>query len=206
MSLQEAFDNFMNTDFESAVENATEISWSGRNKSLLLELLPDGHYNLMYSGSVGNHYRSKGLLLTVPYLEDDEWDDDPSMRLHDNAEEGIRLNFEAAIDLLKESKKLDMFLEPGDIDITIPTDSGTVKYSVIKISEARNRDGSNPSPLNEPGYVVEGIFTPNDSNKRPNITNYWHIKTVVHWQEHISRVHGIRRTDNAEIAKIGICG
>lgn len=92
MSIQKAFDDFLATEFESAVDRATQASWGGN--SVFVELFPDGIYRVL--NSVGNLYDSPGLLLKVPALRDDEWDEDPNIRYYDDAREHLAESYTEA--------------------------------------------------------------------------------------------------------------
>lgn len=95
MSIQNAFDNFMSTDFEAAVDSSTKASWSGSGYSV--ELFEDGTYRVLWNNQIGNRYESPGLVLGVPSLNDEEWDDDPSIRFYDNAEQAMRDKYAEAL-------------------------------------------------------------------------------------------------------------
>jgi hypothetical protein len=88
MTIQQAFDNFMSSDFEATVDSSTAASWGGG--AYVVELFEDGAYRTMDKGSVGNLYDSPGLILTVPHLNEEEWDDDSNTHFYDNAEDKIR--------------------------------------------------------------------------------------------------------------------
>jgi hypothetical protein len=92
---QQAFDNFMSSAFEAAVDSSTTASWGGG--AYAVELFEDGTYRTMHKGSLGNLYDTDGLLLTIPSLSDEDWDDDPSIRHYGNAEDEIREWFEDAM-------------------------------------------------------------------------------------------------------------
>lgn len=92
MSVIDAFESFMNNDFESACDSATKASWGGSGYSV--ELFDDGHYRVLWDNQIGNLYDSPGMILGISELGDDEWDDDPSMRFYDNAEEEMREKFQ----------------------------------------------------------------------------------------------------------------
>lgn len=92
MSVQSAFDSFMSHDFESAVDSSTKASWAGSGYSV--ELFDEGNYQVLWNQQIGNLYDSPGLILSIPALGDEEWDEDPSIRFYDNAEEDIRESFE----------------------------------------------------------------------------------------------------------------
>lgn len=88
MSVKSAFESFMTNDFQSAVDSSTKASWGGGGYSV--ELFDDGTYRVLWDNQIGNLYDSPGLILSVPSLEDEDWDEDPSIRFYDNAEEAIR--------------------------------------------------------------------------------------------------------------------
>lgn len=92
MSIQQAFDSFMAVSFESAVDSSTKASWGGSNYSV--ELFDDGTHRVLWDNQIGNIYDSPGLILPVPSLGDEEWDDDPNNRFYDNAEQGLRDSFQ----------------------------------------------------------------------------------------------------------------
>lgn len=96
MGFQQAFDNFMNKEFEFAVDSATEASWGGSGYSV--ELFEDGYYCILWDGEIGNLYESPGIILGVPPLTDEEWDDDPTLRFYGNAEEAMQNSFEEAME------------------------------------------------------------------------------------------------------------
>jgi hypothetical protein len=87
---QESFDNFMAGGFESAVESSTRAGWSGAGNFYYVELFRDGSYSVHWSCNVGNLYDSPGLMLAVPQLGQEDWDDDPDLRYYDNAEQEMR--------------------------------------------------------------------------------------------------------------------
>ena len=70
--IQDAFEAFMAEQFEEGVILSTKASWRGDEYSV--ELFPDGAYRLLWN--VGSLYDSPGLILGIPPLGDDEWDDD----------------------------------------------------------------------------------------------------------------------------------
>jgi hypothetical protein len=91
MSIQQAFESFMSEGFEDAVDSSTKASWGGSGYSV--ELFPTGSYRVLWNDSIGNLYDSPGVILPVPSLGDEEWDDDPAIRLYDGAEESMRDTF-----------------------------------------------------------------------------------------------------------------
>jgi hypothetical protein len=92
MSIQQAFNSFMEKDFQSAVDSSTKASWGGSGYSV--ELFDDGTYRVLWDGQIGNLYDSPGLILPVPALGNDEWDEDPNIRFYDNAEEEAQDSFQ----------------------------------------------------------------------------------------------------------------
>lgn len=91
MSVRQAFDSFMEKDFQSAVDSSTKASWGGSGYSV--ELFDDGTYRVLWNNNIGNLYDSPGMILGIPSLGDEEWDEDPSIRYYDDAEEAIRESF-----------------------------------------------------------------------------------------------------------------
>lgn len=92
MSIKSAFDNFMQSgEFESAVDSSTKASWGGGYYAV--ELFDDGDYQVLASIQIGNLYDTPGLIVRVPALSDEEWDDDPDVRFYENAKEIIKNDF-----------------------------------------------------------------------------------------------------------------
>jgi len=98
MSIQQAFEDFMAESFQSAVDSSTQASWGGSGYSV--ELFHGGSYRVLWNGEIGNRYDSPGIILSVPTLGDEEWDDDPAVRFYDNAEEEMRDTFQERADSL----------------------------------------------------------------------------------------------------------
>lgn len=96
MSLKEAFESFMSTDFESACDSSTQASWGGSGYSV--ELFEDETYRVLWDNEIGNLYDSSGLILSIPPLSSDEWDEDPLIRFYDNAAEEMREKFAQALE------------------------------------------------------------------------------------------------------------
>lgn len=90
--IKNAFESFLRTDFKSAADSATKASWGGNGYSV--ELFNTGTYRVLPDGSIGNLYYSPGLVLGVPALTDDEWDEDPDIRYYEGAEEEMREKFQ----------------------------------------------------------------------------------------------------------------
>lgn len=91
MSIKQAFNSFMDESFESAVDSSTKASWGGSGYSV--ELFDDGTYRVLWDNQIGNRYDSPGLILSIPTLDSEEWDDDPSIRFYGNVEQEIRDSF-----------------------------------------------------------------------------------------------------------------
>ena len=96
MSIQQAFEAFMQNDFESAVDSSTQSLWGGNGSDFgySVELFGDGTYRVLPNSDIGNLYESPGVIVNIPGLSDDEWDDDPSIRYYDRAEEAIKDYFD----------------------------------------------------------------------------------------------------------------
>lgn len=98
MSHQTAFESFMSESFESACDSSTEASWGGGGYSV--ELFEDGHYRVLCDNQIGNKYKSTGLILAVPAIDSEEWDEYKSSCFYDNASKEMRDTFDqAAADL-----------------------------------------------------------------------------------------------------------
>lgn len=92
--IERTFNLFMTEVFEAAVISSTRASWDGR--WYCVELFPDKSYRVLWSGLIGNQYDSQGVILNIPSLDDDDWNDDEDSNQHffHNAEEEMRLRFE----------------------------------------------------------------------------------------------------------------
>jgi hypothetical protein len=89
----EAFEKFMEEDFWAAADSATKASWDGSGYSL--ELFPDGTYRVIWDNHLSDVYESPGLIISIPPLSDEDWDEDPSLCFYENAERKIRDKFQA---------------------------------------------------------------------------------------------------------------
>lgn len=58
-------------DFPEAVASSTRASWGGGSYDV--ELFPDGHWRVLWSGQIGNRYQSPGMIFNVPTAP--EWGD-----------------------------------------------------------------------------------------------------------------------------------
>jgi hypothetical protein len=99
MTIQAAFDEFMANDFEPAVDSATKASWAGSGYSV--EFFDKGNYRVLWNQQIGNSYDSPGLILGIPILNNDEWDEDPLIRFYENAREEFN-------DLFAENKAANL--------------------------------------------------------------------------------------------------
>ena len=96
MSLLQAFENFTNSaEYHVAFDSATKASWSGPGYSV--ELFPDGTFRVLSDNDIGKFYYTPGLILSIPTLTDEEWDDDPDLRFYDNAEKELEENFKYSV-------------------------------------------------------------------------------------------------------------
>lgn len=100
MTFQESFNAFMQSSFEEAVVSSTKASWAGDGYSV--ELFETGEFRVLWNKQIGNLYESPGIILPVPVLGDEDWDEDPSIRFFDNAEEEMRNIFQQAIADIKQ--------------------------------------------------------------------------------------------------------
>lgn len=98
------FESFMEISFQSACDQSTTASWSGSGCSV--ELFPNGEYRVLWDNQIGNRYNSPGIILPVPALGDDEWDDDPDIRFYENAEEAMRDIFSQAMQDLEDYQRV----------------------------------------------------------------------------------------------------
>lgn len=96
--IKQAFENFMSNEQEvhKAIDSSTSAGLSGSGYSI--ELFDDGHYRILWDNHIGNLYKSPGMILSIPEISSDDWDDDPVVRYYENAIEILRQNFEYMID------------------------------------------------------------------------------------------------------------
>lgn len=81
-NFHEAFDKFMaSPDLEKAILSSTKASWGGSGYTL--ELFQDGTYRVLWDNSIGNLYRSPGILIAIPPLTDDEYGQEDEDGNHD---------------------------------------------------------------------------------------------------------------------------
>lgn len=104
MKFQQAFDKFMTEEFESAVDSSTKASWGGSGYSV--ELFEDGTYRVLWDNQIGNLYDSPGIILGIPTLDEEEWNEDEDLRFYDNAEEYMRDVFKEEVKGFQASQSL----------------------------------------------------------------------------------------------------
>lgn len=94
VSVIDAFASFVSNPvvLEGAIYSSTIASFGGGSYSV--ELFEGGDYRVLPSDSIGNLYESEGLIIELPTLTDDEWDDDPRVAFYDNAVESLRAQFQ----------------------------------------------------------------------------------------------------------------
>jgi len=77
MSIRQAFELFINEDngatFEQAVRDSTSAGFGGSGYSV--ELFEDGTFRVLWENQIGNLYRSPGLILGVPQLDQEAVND-----------------------------------------------------------------------------------------------------------------------------------
>ena len=82
------------SDIEADLISATKAGFSGSGYSL--ELLPSGDNRVLWDNNIGNLYSSPGLIISLPQINDDDWDEDDSF--FDNAIEALDIKIEEAIE------------------------------------------------------------------------------------------------------------
>lgn len=69
--MRQALNTFLKSDdLLEAIESSTRAGW-GRS-SYSVELFPDGHYRVIYTGKIGSLYQTPGVILVVPGLSGSE--------------------------------------------------------------------------------------------------------------------------------------
>ena len=91
MSVKRAFQSFLDNDFEKACISSTKAGWSGSGYSV--EFFDDGTYRVLWDSNIGNMYDSPGLILNIPQLSDEEYDEENEEYFFDNCRELIEENF-----------------------------------------------------------------------------------------------------------------
>lgn len=86
MSVKDAFENFIADEeaVKKAIDSSTKASWDGISY-YVVELFDDGTRRVLWSNQIGNLYDSPGMILPIPALSSEEWDDDPTICYYDNA-------------------------------------------------------------------------------------------------------------------------
>lgn len=103
MTIQQAFDCFLSDSFEAAADSATKASWNGGGYSV--ELFADGTYRVAWNNDIGNLYDSDGVIIPIPPLSDEEWDEDPNCRFYDTSRQRIEEAFQAWLWTVEKEKE-----------------------------------------------------------------------------------------------------
>lgn len=70
--LEQTLEAFLKSDdFSEAMEKSTRASWGGSGYSI--ELFEDGTWRVLWDNEIGNLYSSPGVILDIPALEDNDW-------------------------------------------------------------------------------------------------------------------------------------
>lgn len=94
-----AYKNFL-SEAELAIDKATSASYAGSGYNV--ELFENGTYRVLWNNHIGNLYVSKGIIISIPTLRDDEMaimDEEGNeicSAFYDNALEELERNFEYA--------------------------------------------------------------------------------------------------------------
>lgn len=96
-----AFNSFMADEksVEEAIMSSTTAGYGGSGYSL--ELFDDGTFRTLANNQIGNLYNSRGIIVSIPKLEDDEYSDDTDP-YYDNAIDALREAYDYAIDEIEE--------------------------------------------------------------------------------------------------------
>jgi hypothetical protein len=95
--IKQAFENFMSDDVQvkEAIMSSTTAGFGGSGYTL--ELFDDGTFRVLWNGQIGNLHNSRGIMIGIPKLGDDDMADDPMDNYYDNAIEALRESGEYAI-------------------------------------------------------------------------------------------------------------
>jgi hypothetical protein len=97
--VRKAYANYKKQDYKAIEEDiisATKAGFGGSGYSV--EFFPNGQYRTLWDGNIGNLYETPGVIVGLPQLGDDEWDDsDPSSSFFDNALEELDSKVEELI-------------------------------------------------------------------------------------------------------------
>jgi len=104
--IQKAYDELMScSELEEWCDRATRADWGGRK--VYAELFPDSSYRFLLDSELGNLYVSPGIIIQIPYLDDSEWDEDPSLRYYDGCYEVLQDWYEKAMSDLMDQLKIN---------------------------------------------------------------------------------------------------
>jgi hypothetical protein len=87
-----AYTAFVREYAEEAIKESTRLSWGGGYA--VVELFDDGTYRCMPTDTVGNKYESPGVIIPIPILTEEEWEE---------GEDGEEPFFEKAMEELSEN-------------------------------------------------------------------------------------------------------
>ena len=90
--IKKAFDNFMaSDDLKTGIISSTKDLAYG----YAVELFPEGAYRVFWNKDSSSLYQSPGLIVRIPRLTDDEYDeDDPEESFFENAIEELQIAFD----------------------------------------------------------------------------------------------------------------
>jgi hypothetical protein len=72
ISFEETLEKFLaSNDFADALIKATRTSWGGSGFSV--ELFPNGTWRVLWNNEIGNLYDTPGVILKLPTLDDDDY-------------------------------------------------------------------------------------------------------------------------------------
>lgn len=91
---RKAFDNFRkNTDaMESAILKSTKTNGCS------LELFEDATHRILCDGEIGNSYKSPGIIISIPKLDGDDYDEENGQHFFGNAIEEMDWQWETTIE------------------------------------------------------------------------------------------------------------
>jgi hypothetical protein len=96
----EAFERFMSDKaaVRAAIDSATSADYGGSGYTL--ELFGDGTFRTLWNGHIGNLYNSRGIMIAIPELNDDDLGAPEAgiENFYDSAIDELRRNFEMAFE------------------------------------------------------------------------------------------------------------